>query len=211
MSTLLYITANPNSETQSYGLTVGRNFIDAYKEANPNDFIVELDLYQMEIPQIDPDVFNGWGKLKQGSAFEELSDVEKGKVARLSELVDQFSRADKYVFVTPMWNFSVPPIMKAYIDSICVDAKTFKYTENGPVGLLEGKKAVHIQASGSIYSKGPANNMDFSARYVKAVLGFIGVTDTQTIFVEGMAAFPHEAERIKDNAIKHAKEVAGCF
>ncbi|SDN05617.1 Flavodoxin-like fold [Paenibacillus sp. yr247] len=86
---------------------------------------LHLDLYQVNIPQIDADVFSGWGKLSSGTHFNQLSTEEKTKVSRLGELVDQFVAADKYVFVNPMWNFSFPPVMKAYIDSICVAGKTF--------------------------------------------------------------------------------------
>ncbi|PNB70901.1 FMN-dependent NADH-azoreductase, partial [Pseudomonas sp. FW305-BF6] len=81
-------------------------------------------------------------------------------------IVTQFVEADKYVFVTPMWNFSFPPVMKSYIDAVCVAGKTFKYTENGPQGLLGGKKALHIQASGGVYSEGPAAGMEMGHRYI---------------------------------------------
>jgi FMN-dependent NADH-azoreductase len=211
MAKVLYITANPKTEAQSFSLSVGRAFLNAYKQQNPQDEVVELDLYKTNIPYIDADVFSGWGKLQQGTAFEQLSADEKAKVARLNELVDQFVSADKYVFVTPMWNFSFPPLMKAYIDAICVAGKTFKYTENGPLGLLSGKKAVHIQARGGIYSEGPAKEVEFGDRYLKAVLGFIGITDVQSVIAEGMAAFPNEAEGIKEKAIKQAQEVAKSF
>ncbi|GMB09601.1 FMN-dependent NADH-azoreductase [Thermolongibacillus altinsuensis] len=211
MAKLLYITANPKTEDQSFSLSVGRAFLNAYKQQNPQDEVVELDLYQTDIPYIDADVFSGWGKLQQGQSFEQLSEDEKQKVSRINQLTDQFIEADKYVFVTPMWNFSVPPKMKAYIDTICIAGKTFKYTENGPVGLLTNKKAVHIQARGGIYSEGPAKDMEFGDRYLKAVLGFIGITNVQSIIVEGMAAFPNEAEGIKEKAIKQAQEVAKNF
>jgi FMN-dependent NADH-azoreductase len=208
---LLYITANPKPEEQSFSLSVGRAFLNAYKQQNPQDEIVELDLYQIDIPYIDTDVFSGWGKLQQGQAFDQLSAEEKEKVSRINQLTDQFIEADKYVFVTPLWNFSFPPKMKAYIDTICIAGKTFKYTENGPVGLLKDKKAVHIQARGGIYSEGPAKEMEFGDRYLKAVLGFIGITDVQSVIAEGMAAFPNEAEGIKEKAIKQAEEVAKNF
>jgi FMN-dependent NADH-azoreductase len=211
MAKLLYITANPKAEEQSFSLSVGRAFLNAYKQQNPQDEIVELDLYQTDIPYIDTDVFSGWGKLQQGHAFDQLSADEKAKVSRINQLTDQFIEADKYVFVTPMWNFSFPPKMKAYIDTICIAGKTFKYTENGSVGLLTDKKAVHIQARGGIYSEAPMNEFEFGDRYLKAVLGFIGITDVQSIIVEGMAQFPNEAEGIKEKAIKQAQEVAKNF
>ncbi|WP_281888507.1 FMN-dependent NADH-azoreductase [Paenibacillus sp. YYML68] len=211
MSTLLYITAHPHDHQTSFSLAVGKAFIDAYREANPQDEVVHLDLYSMNIPHIDADVFSGWGKLAQGTAFEQLSDAEKQKVARLGELVDQYAAADKYVFVTPMWNFSYPPVMKSYIDAVCVAGKTFKYTENGPVGLLTGKKAFHIQSSGGIYSTGPAAEIEMGHRHLKTIMNFHGVSSMDALFVEGMAYKPNEAQAIKEAAIEKAIAAAKSF
>lgn len=204
----MVIKANPKPEDQSFSLSVAKEFLNAYRQENPHDEVIELDLYKIDIPYIDTDVFNGWGKLQQGSAFDELSTDEKAKVSRINELTDQFISADKYVFVTPMWNFSFPPLMKAYIDTICIAGKTFKYTPQGSVGLLTNKKAVHIQARGGVYSESPAQNFEFGDRYLRAVLNFIGITDIQSIIVEGMAQMPNEAENIKAKAIEYAREVA---
>ena len=211
MKKVLYITANPKSENDSYSLSVGRAFIDAYKHQNPEDEIIELDVYKTELPYVDTDVFSGWGKLQQGVSFDSLADEEKRKVSRINELTDQFMSADKYVLVTPLWNFSIPPKMKAYIDTICIAGKTFKYTENGPIGLLTGKKAVHIQASGGIYSQGPASDFEFGDKYVKAVCGFLGIQPLESILIEGIAATPDKAEEIKNSALQKAEKLAVDF
>ncbi|RAU92267.1 FMN-dependent NADH-azoreductase [Paenibacillus sp. YN15] len=211
MSTLLYITAHPLDHQASYSLAVGKAFIDAYREAHPQDNIVHLDLYKLGIPYIDADVFSGWGQLRSGAAFDKLSDAEKSKIAKLNELVDQFVAADKYVFVTPLWNLSSPPVLKAYIDAICIAGKTFKYTETGPVGLLNGKLALHIQARGGMYSEGPAAALESGHSYLVKILNFMGVTQVDAIFVEGMSAFPDKAEDIKQKAIAQAKEKAAQF
>ncbi|MFD0620952.1 FMN-dependent NADH-azoreductase [Paenibacillus sp. GCM10027629] len=211
MATVLYITAHPNDHQVSYSMAVGKEFIEAYREANPNDEVIHLDLYKLNIPHIDADIFSGWGKLQGGSSFDQLSENERSKVARLNEIVDQYVAADKYVYVTPMWNFSFPPILKAYIDAICVAGKTFKYTENGPVGLLPNKKAFHIQASGGIYSEGPAAAMEYGHSYLQKIMQFHGVPSFEGIFVEGMGAMPDQAQSIKEKAITKAKEAAKRF
>jgi FMN-dependent NADH-azoreductase len=211
MVQVLYITAHPHDDTQSYSMAVGKAFIDSYKEVHPNDEIVHLDLYKEEIPHIDADVFSGWGKLQKGNAFEDLSETEKAKVGRLTELSNQFIKADKFVFVTPMWNFSFPPLMKAYIDSIAVAGKTFKYTEQGPIGLLTDKKALHIQSRGGIYSEGPAAAMEMGHRYLEMIMQFFGVPSFEGLFVEGHAAMPDKAQEIKQNAITRAKDLAHTF
>ncbi|WP_413301625.1 FMN-dependent NADH-azoreductase [Bacillus sp. 1P10SD] len=211
MAQVLYITAHPHDESQSYSMAVGKAFIESYKENNPNDEVVHVDLYSENIPHIDADVFSGWGKLRSGQAFEELSSEEKAKVSRLNELSDQFIAADKYVFVTPLWNFSFPPVMKAYLDSVSVAGKTFKYTEQGPVGLLPGKKALHIQARGGIYSEGPAAQMEMGHRYISVMMSFFGINELEGLFVEGHNAMPDKAQEIKENAIARAKDLGHTF
>ncbi|XJZ28320.1 FMN-dependent NADH-azoreductase [Bacillota bacterium Lsc_1132] len=211
MAKVMYITAHPHDESKSYSMAVGKAFLDTYKEVNPSDEIVHIDLYKENIPQIDADVFSGWGKLRSGQGFDTLSAEEQAKVGRLAELSDQFVAADKYVFVTPLWNFSFPPVMKAYLDSIAVAGKTFKYTEQGPVGLLTDKKALHIQARGGIYSEGPAAEMEMGHRYISVMMSFFGIPSTEGLFVEGHNAFPEKAEEIKANAIARAKDMAHTF
>ncbi|WP_100334028.1 FMN-dependent NADH-azoreductase [Bacillus alkalisoli] len=211
MTKVLYITAHPHDDTLSYSMAVGKAFIDTYKEMNPDHEVINLDLYTEDIPHIDVDVFNGWGKLRSGQSFDELSAEEKAKVSRLNELVEQFIAVDKYVFVTPLWNFSFPPVLKAYIDSVSVAGKTFKYTAEGPVGLLTDKKALHIQARGGIYSEGPAAAMEMGHRYLDIIMQFYGVPSFEGLFVEGHAAMPDKAQEIKENAIARAKDLAHAF
>ena len=211
MSKVLYITANPKTKENSFSLAVGNEFLETYKISNPNDEITILDLYKIEVPLIDEVVFSAWGKLGAGVIFEKLDSKEQSKVASMNNLLNQFLANDKYVFVTPLWNFTIPPMMKAYLDNICIVNKTFKYTENGPVGLMTDKKAIHIQARGGVYSAGPAVDCELGDRYINTILSFIGITDKQSIFVEGMNATPDKADEIKADAIFKAKELAQKF
>lgn len=211
MATVLFITANPNDHTASFSMAAGQAFVDGYMEKNPSDEVIHVDLYKEYIPHLDADIFSGWGKLRSGISFNELPEEEQQKVNRLGQLVDQFVAADKYVFVTPMWNFSFPPIFKAYIDAICMVGKTFKYTEQGPVGLLGNKKVLHIQARGGIYSEGPAVEMEMGHRYLTAIMNFFGVPSIEGLFIEGHAQFPDRAQEIKENGIVRARELAKSF
>jgi FMN-dependent NADH-azoreductase len=211
MATVLYITAHPHDHQTSYSMATGKEFIEAYREAQPKDEIVHLDLYKTNVPHIDADVFSGWGKLRSGKEFTDLSSEEKSKVSRLTELTDQFVAADKYIFVTPMWNFSFPPIMKAYIDALCTAGKTFKYTEQGPVGLLTDKKALHIQSRGGVYSEGPAAQMEMGHRFLSVIMSFFGVPSFDGLFIEGHAQYPDKAGQIKEDAIARARELAKSF
>ncbi|MBD8071432.1 FMN-dependent NADH-azoreductase [Bacillus sp. PS06] len=211
MARVLYITAHPHDDTASYSMAVAKEFIETYKQVNSGDEIVHLDLYKEDVPQIDVDVFSGWGKLRTGTDFDQLTADEKAKVGRMNELCEQFINADKFVFVTPFWNFSFPPVMKAYLDAVSVAGKTFKYTEQGPVGLLTDKKALHIQARGGIYSEGPAAAMEMGHRYLEIMMQFYGVPSFEGLFIEGHAAMPDKAEEIKANAIARAKDLAQTF
>ncbi|MBU3072037.1 FMN-dependent NADH-azoreductase [Clostridium estertheticum] len=211
MSKILYITANPKTKENSFSLAVGNEFLETYKKSNPSDEIITLDLYKTEVPFIDEVVFSAWGKLGAGVTFEKLDKGEQNKVVAMNNLLDQFIAADKYVFVTPLWNFTIPPMMKAYLDNICIVNKTFKYTQNGPVGLLTDKKAVHIQARGGVYSVGLAADLELGDRYINTILNFIGITDKQSIIVEGMNSAPDKADEIKKNAINEARKVAQKF
>nr|WP_263314731.1 FMN-dependent NADH-azoreductase [Mammaliicoccus sp. Marseille-Q6498] len=211
MSQVLFITAHPHDETVSFSMATATAFIESYKASNPNDEVVHIDLYKSYIPQIDADVFAGWGKLQSGSGFDALSEGEQGKVKRLDELSDQFIKADKYVFVTPFWNFSFPPVMKAYLDSVSVAGKSFKYTAEGPVGLLPDKKALHIQARGGYYTEGPAADLEMGHRYIGQMMSFYGITDFEGLIVEGHNANPEKADEIKADGIARAKALGQTF
>jgi FMN-dependent NADH-azoreductase len=132
-------------------------------------------------------------------------------VGRLSELCEQFIAADKYIFVTPLWNFSFPPVMKAYLDSVAIAGKSFKFTEQGSVGLLTDKKAFHIQARGGVYSDGPAAQLEMGHRYLAVLMQFLGVPSFEGLFVEGHAAMPDLAQEITEKASERAKDLAQTF
>jgi FMN-dependent NADH-azoreductase len=208
MGKLLYITANPKPVEASIGLQVGEHFLAAYQKLNPNDTIERVDLYKEEIPLIDSLVLGAWEKLGKG---QEVNEQEKQVLARMNEILEQFISADKYVFVTPLWNLSYPPMLKAYIDNIVIARKTFAYTENGPQGLLKNRKALHIQARGGVYSEGPAADFEFADKYLRGVLAFIGITDYQHVVAEGMAAFPEQTAEILEKAKKAAERAAASF
>lgn len=208
MTKLLYITAHPLDELASNSMAAGKAFIDAYKENHQNDEVKHIDLFKEEIPMIDKDVLTGWGKLRNG---DELTKEEQQKVNRFSEILDEFLSADKYVFVSPMWNLSFPPVLKSYIDAISIAGKTFKYTAEGPQGLLTDKKVLHIQSRGGFYSEGPAAEVESGDRYLKTIMTFLGVPSYERIIIEGHNAVPERTEEIKAASIAEAKEMSKNF
>lgn len=208
MTNILYITANPKATSESFGLQVGEQFVKALKAEHPEAQVQHLDLFKEEIPLIDATVLGAWDKLGSG---KELNQEESRIIGRMNEILEQFKAADAYVFVTPMWNLSFPPVLKAFLDNVIIAGQTFRYTENGPEGLLTGKKALHIRSRGGVYSEGPAAALEFANPFLKAALGFIGITDYSELNVEGMAAFPDKAASILEEAKEKATKLAKQF
>ncbi|HVK92160.1 MAG TPA: NAD(P)H-dependent oxidoreductase, partial [Mycoplana sp.] len=115
------------------------------------------------------------------------------------------------VLGAPMYNFSLPSQLKAWIDRIAVAGKTFRYTENGPEGLAKGKKVIVVSTRGGHYSSGPAAAMDHQESYLQAVFGFLGITDIEFVRAEGLnisadskTAAISEAERTISSNLKLA-------
>lgn len=134
MSKVLYIKANIKPEGQSRTFRISDEFVESYKKQHPNDEVVVLDLYKEGIDFLRPEDLG----VLFGPKTEESKKHPHLKYAY------QFVEADKYIFAAPMWNLSIPAILKAYIDYISVTGITFKYTAEGPVGLCQNKKAIHI-------------------------------------------------------------------
>ncbi|OEH92458.1 FMN-dependent NADH-azoreductase [Bacillus solimangrovi] len=208
MSTVLVVKANPKETEHSFSLRLTESFLNEYKQVNPNDEVIELDLYKQGVPFIDADVLSAWGKFAAGG---ELTATELEKVGKIDALTEQFIAADKVVFEAPMWNFSFPPFLKAYIDTISIAGKTFKYTEHGPVGLLDDKPVVLFEARGGVYSEGPAKGLDHTESYLRTVMNFVGIESFKAIVAEGMAQAPEQAEEIYTEVEKQAVELAKTF
>jgi Acyl carrier protein phosphodiesterase len=211
MSKVLYIKANPNPEEKSFSAIVGRTFLEYYLGEKPDDEVFELDLYEMNVPLIDSHVLSGWEKLRQGSRFDDFSLKEMLQTTSINKLTEQFIDADKYIFVSPLWNLSIPPLLKAYIDAVCIVDRSFKYTEKGPVGLLKDKKAIHIQARGGVFSEGFAKENELGDRYVRTILNFMGVQVADSVIIEGVHQAPEQIDAIKAGAMEQARKAAILF
>lgn len=199
MTKLLYVKASPKEDEDSHSAQLANLFLDAYQQSNPSHQIEVLDLYNEDIPFLDVDVFSAWGKF---TIQEELTSSELSKVERMDELTDQFLNADKIIVAAPFWNLGYPPMLKAYIDTICIADKTFKYTENGPVGLVPDKPFLIIETRGGFYSKGSAANLEYSQSYLKTIMRFMGINDLTSVIAEGLDFNPKK----QDDIIHHAKE-----
>ncbi|WML34231.1 FMN-dependent NADH-azoreductase [Clostridium sp. OS1-26] len=200
MSKVLYIKANTKSEGSSRTFKISDNFVEQYRELNPNDKIITLDLYK-----------EGIGFLTEEGISLHRPAPGEGKEHPILKYAYQFAEADKYIIAAPMWNLSFPAILKAYIDYISVTGITFKYTAEGPVGLCQGKKAVHIVARGGGYSEGPAAAYEMGDRYLRTIFAFLGITDFTTISADKLDVIGEDVEAIVKNAIEKAEEKVKNF
>lgn len=198
MSKLLYIKANIKSEGESRTFKVSDNFIEEYKKKNPEDEVIVLDLYKENIDFLRAEDL--------GKIFGPKD--EESKKNPILKYAYQFAEADKYVIASPMWNLSIPAILKAYIDYVSVTGITFKYTAEGPVGLLQGKKAVHIVSRGGEYANAPYEMGD---RYLRTILGFFGISEIETIAVENVDVIGVNVQEKVEEGIKKANLLAQKF
>ncbi|HEX9524857.1 MAG TPA: NAD(P)H-dependent oxidoreductase, partial [Reyranella sp.] len=117
---------------------------------------------------------------------------------------------DTIVLAVPMYNFSIPSTLKAWVDHVARRGRTFRYTEKGPEGLLRNKKVFVLGARGGVYSKGtPHAAFDFQEPYLRAVFGFLGMTDVTFVHFEGLAMGPEAANANRSKALAHIERLTG--
>jgi FMN-dependent NADH-azoreductase len=123
-----------------------------------------------------------------GLDAERLNEVQKRENARSEALVSQFLAADVIVVGAPLYNFSIPSQLKAWIDRVAQAGRTFKYTEQGPVGLAGGKTVIVASTRGGVYSTSEAGRaLEHQESYLQTVFGFFGITDVRFVRAEGVA------------------------
>lgn len=198
MSKVLYIKANIKPKGESRTFKVSDAFIEEYQKKNPADEVITLDLYEEGIDFLRPNDLNEIFGPK----------TEESKNHPILKYAYQFAEADKYVFAAPMWNLSIPAILKAYIDYVSVTGITFKYTAQGPVGLCENKRALHIVSRGGEYQNAPYEMGD---RYLRTILGFFGVQDVQTLAIENVDVMGVDLQQKLNEAMNQAQQLASKF
>lgn len=201
MSSILLLTSSPRAESLSTPIAV--DLAEKLKNQNPGSVVVRRDLAATPLPHID-DLFTGAiRKPAEARTAEEAVAVKTS-----DELVNELLAADTIVISTGLINFNIYSSLKTWIDNVARAGLTFKYTESGPVGLATGKKVYVVLASGGVYSQGPAAPLNHAVPYLKSVLGFLGISDIETIYVEGLAFGPEAAEKAIDAAKSRVQEIA---
>lgn len=208
MAHVLFIKANNRPADQAVTVQLYESFLKTYKEAHPEDLVTELNLFEADLPYYDNDLMTGL--FKQGKGFE-LTPAEAKAADLANTYLDQFLGADKVVMAFPLWNFTIPAQLLTYLFYLNQAGKTFKYSPEGPIGLVGDKKVALLQARGGVFSTPPMDAMEMSMTYVKNILAFWGVQNPETVIVEGHNQFPDRAESIIAEGLQKAAELAAKF
>ncbi|MCF3640302.1 NAD(P)H-dependent oxidoreductase [Rhizobium sp. TRM95111] len=186
MPSILLLTTSPRPGSFSTQISV--ELAERLRAANPASALVHRDLAANPLPHMDSGFTAGIHK-PAGA----LSAAEAAAIRMSDELVAEILAADTLVIGTAFINFNITSNLKSWIDYIGRAGKTFRYTASGPEGMVKGKKAYIVLASGGIYSEGPAAALDHATPYLRSVLAFIGITDVEVIRVEGVNRGPDGA------------------
>ena len=182
MPTLLQIDASPRGN-DSISRKLSAVFVEAWKAKHPDGKVVIRDLNKTELTFVDMNWIGG-----AYSSPDQHTPEHKKALAISDELIGEVLGADEIVLATPMYNFGVPAIVKAWIDHVARVNKTFSNDATGYHGLVQGKKATLLVASGGSYGPGsPAEGYNLETPYLKAVLGFLGITDVSVVLAGGTA------------------------
>jgi FMN-dependent NADH-azoreductase len=190
MPTLLHIDSSP-----LYGRSVSRQlsnaFVDQWKSSHPDGIVVDRDLNATSIPPVNA----AW--------VEAVYTPEAARTPQQKELLSlsdtflaELEQADEYVFGVPMHNFGVPSVLKLWIDQIARVGKTFTYGDGRPKGLIRGKKATFIIASGGMYdAQTQMASFNFVEPYLRSLFGFLGLTDVTFLTAGGTTALNQGQDR----------------
>jgi FMN-dependent NADH-azoreductase len=190
MRTLLHIDSSP-----LYGRSVSREltgaFVAQWKSSHPNGTVIDRDLNATSIPPINA----GW----VGAVYtpEAARTPQQKELLSLSDsLLAELEQADEYVFGVPMHNFGVPSVLKLWIDQISRVGRAFSYADGKPKGLIVGKKATFIIATGGMYdAQTQMASFNFVEPYLRSVFSFLGVTDATFLTAGGTAALNQGRDR----------------
>lgn len=180
MANILFVNSSARNAA-SISRKVTGEFIAKLKQAQPGSVVVERDVATNPVPHLDESIIGAFF-----TPADKLS-AEQQAMANVSlELIAEINAADVIVIGAPMYNFSIASTLKTWLDHVARAGITFKYTESGPVGLVQGKKVYVFTSRGGFYSEGPGKVMDFHEPYLRAMLGFIGLTDVTFVHSEGL-------------------------
>lgn len=203
---VLHVVATPRSDV-SNTLRVSEALLDALGSQREDLQIETIDLYRHDLPGVAGENIENKYLLMGGAS---LDDTQVQAWKDIEDLIASFMAADLHVISAPMWNFSVPYALKYYIDAIVQPGYTFRYDEQGrAIGMVEGKRMICITTRGGDYSPGtPFHAYDFQEPYLRAIFGFIGITDIEFVNAQPMDITPDLREKAIADALQRADDLA---
>ncbi|MDX7988030.1 FMN-dependent NADH-azoreductase [Xenorhabdus sp. 12] len=174
-------------------------FVGEWLSHHPDSQVTERDLAKNPVPVLDSEIFNA---LRQIST--ELSEQQKAALALSDEMVAELKTHDIIVITAPMYNFTIPTHLKNYFDLVARAGLTFQYTEKGPEGLLKGKRAIILASNGGFHKDSPRDTI---TPYLRVFLGFIGITDVEFVYAEGLSLNEESAKQAHLTANKSMDNV----
>lgn len=190
MEKILVVTASPLAE-DSVSCRLADVFMKNYQAAHPEDQLKRIDLSRLELPEIDEELI---------AYFNGQFDGDSGMYTEIDDLCEEFVTADRTVFALPHWNLIVPPKMVSYSLAVMRAGKSFRYTEKGPVGMLENKKALILLASGGTCNTDNPIMHCYGVDWLKGILGLCGIEDVSVLYAQGMEERPDKTQEIVNNA-----------
>ncbi len=202
MATLLQIDVSTRGDySVSRKLTAA--YAEAWKAKNGGGEVIYRDLTKTNLTFVDMNWIAG-----AYSTPDQQTPEHKEALKLSDELIGELERADEIVIGTPMYNFGVPASLKAWIDHVARVNKTFRVGQGGYEGLLKGKKATFLIASGGNYAPGaPAEKYNQESPYLQSVFGFLGITDTKAIFSGSTSEIQQGKVSMEDYLKPHVEEV----
>lgn len=181
MAKILNVISSPRGGA-SNSIKLADAIISKIKEKDPGAFVQVKDLTNKPFPHLEEAHLNAFF-----TPAEQHTAENKEAIRHSDEAIKEIFDADIIVIGAPMYNFTIPSVLKAWIDHIARAGITFRYTATGPEGLIQGKKVYLAVSTGGIYSSGDSAGYDFVVPYLKAFLGFLGMTDVTVVRAEGFA------------------------
>jgi FMN-dependent NADH-azoreductase len=190
-------------------------FVTGWKEANPGGTVTHHDLVELQLPHIGPVELGAWLTESQRG-----NDLESLVLARSNRLVDDLLAATELVISTPMWNFSIPSSLKAWIDHVIrlgrtvvrpdsVSTDNVEMGEFAPVGAVTAARAIVITSRGGDWRPGgPAAHLDFQEPYLRSVISFLGIPDIRFIHADHQGPNWPDAADVLAAASAEAREAA---
>ncbi|MBW6420220.1 FMN-dependent NADH-azoreductase [Rhizobium sp. XQZ8] len=202
MSSILLVTSSPRGD-ESLSSKVAHDLANSLSARDNGTSIIHRDLGVNPIPHLDSVTTSAIRKAPADRNPEEAAAADYS-----DKLVAELLAADTVIIGTGLINFNIYSTLKSWIDNIARAGQTFSYTAEGPKGLATGKKVYVVMASGGVYSEGPAAGMNHAVPYLTTVLGFLGMTDVEVVYVEGLAFGPEAAEKAIASAQQRNRQLA---